>query len=134
MYTNVSYYFIYLYHNILINKIYIILENGIDSPSAIGFDGTVYIGSRDYNLYAIYANGTFMWKYQTGIITLNSIKTNSKLYNYYDIVYIIFSANIILSSPAIGSDGTIYIGSLDYKLHAINTNGTLKWRYQTGKL
>ncbi len=36
------------------------------------------------------------------------------------------------SSPAIGSDGTIYVGSLDSYLYAINPDGTLKWRYQTG--
>ncbi|MEN3041771.1 MAG: PQQ-binding-like beta-propeller repeat protein, partial [Fervidobacterium sp.] len=44
------------------------------------------------------------------------------------------------SSPAIGSDGTIYVGSSDYYfseysyLHAINPDGTLKWKYQTGGL
>jgi outer membrane protein assembly factor BamB len=35
------------------------------------------------------------------------------------------------SSPAIGSDGTIYVGSLDDTLYAINSDGTLKWRYGT---
>jgi outer membrane protein assembly factor BamB/tetratricopeptide (TPR) repeat protein len=33
------------------------------------------------------------------------------------------------SSPAIGADGTIYIGSNDQKLYAINPNGTKKWEY-----
>lgn len=32
----------------------------------------------------------------------------------------------INSSPAIGSDGTIYIGSFDGKLYAINSDGSLK--------
>jgi len=36
------------------------------------------------------------------------------------------------SSPAIGSDGTIYVGSDNDNLYAINSNGTLKWSYQTG--
>lgn len=40
--------------------------------------------------------------------------------------------NSIDSSPAIGSDGTIYIGSDDGRLYAINSNGTLKWQYTTG--
>ena len=39
---------------------------------------------------------------------------------------------VIYSSPAIGSDGTIYVGSDDCKLYAINSNGTLKWSYTTG--
>jgi outer membrane protein assembly factor BamB len=35
---------------------------------------------------------------------------------------------IMGSSPAIAEDGTIYIGSWDTKLYAINPNGTLKWK------
>ena len=33
------------------------------------------------------------------------------------------------SSPAIGSDGTVYFGSDDGWLYALNPDGTLKWRY-----
>ena len=36
------------------------------------------------------------------------------------------------SSPAISGDGTIYVGSEDSKLYAINLNGSLKWSYTTG--
>ncbi|MFC1651004.1 leucine-rich repeat domain-containing protein [Candidatus Latescibacterota bacterium] len=36
-----------------------------------------------------------------------------------------------LSSPAIGKDGTIYIGSMDSFLYAVNPDGTRKWRYRT---
>jgi outer membrane protein assembly factor BamB len=35
------------------------------------------------------------------------------------------TGDMIFSSPAIGSDGTIYIGSWDEKLHAINPDGTI---------
>ena len=35
------------------------------------------------------------------------------------------------SSPAVGSDGTIYVGSHDDKLHAINSDGSFKWAYTT---
>ena len=52
------------------------------------------------------SNGTLKWKFET-------------------------SAEID-SSPAIASDGTIYVGSYDGYLYAINPDGTLKWRYQTG--
>jgi outer membrane protein assembly factor BamB len=38
----------------------------------------------------------------------------------------------IQSSPAIGSDGTIYVGSNDGNLYAIDSLGHLKWAYQTG--
>ena len=37
-----------------------------------------------------------------------------------------------MGSPAIGQDGTIYIGSCDHYLYALNPNGTLRWRYNTG--
>ncbi|MBA7653130.1 Outer membrane protein assembly factor BamB [subsurface metagenome] len=37
----------------------------------------------------------------------------------------------IYSSPAIDSDGTIYVGSWDNNLYAINPDGTLKWIFST---
>jgi outer membrane protein assembly factor BamB len=36
--------------------------------------------------------------------------------------------NAIISSPAIGIDGTIYVGSQSGTLAAINANGTIRWR------
>jgi outer membrane protein assembly factor BamB len=39
----------------------------------------------------------------------------------------------IRSSPAIGADGTIYVGSRDGKLYAINPDGTEKWEFLTGE-
>lgn len=37
----------------------------------------------------------------------------------------------VVSSPAIGPDGTIYLGSNDGSLYAINPDGTLKWTFPT---
>jgi outer membrane protein assembly factor BamB len=37
----------------------------------------------------------------------------------------------VKSSPAIGSDGTIYVGSDKEDVFALNTNGTVKWIYPT---
>ncbi len=51
-------------------------------------------------------NGTKKWEYETG--------------------------GGIDSSPAIGSDGTIYVGSYDKKLYALNSDGSKKWEYETG--
>ena len=36
------------------------------------------------------------------------------------------------SSPAIGSDGTIYVGSEDNNLYAMNPDGSKKWAFRTG--
>jgi len=38
----------------------------------------------------------------------------------------------VWSSPAIDANGTLYVGSEDGKLYAINPNGTFKWSCQTG--
>jgi outer membrane protein assembly factor BamB len=39
------------------------------------------------------------------------------------------TGDAVSSSPAIGSDGTVYVGSNDGNLYAINSDGTLKWNY-----
>jgi outer membrane protein assembly factor BamB len=39
------------------------------------------------------------------------------------------SGGTMSSSPAIGPDGTIYVGSADSSLYAVNPDGTVKWRY-----
>ena len=38
----------------------------------------------------------------------------------------------VRSSPAIGLDGTIYVGSHNMFLYAINSDGSPKWSYETG--
>ena len=38
----------------------------------------------------------------------------------------------VTSSPAIGSDGTIYVGSYDGNLYAINEYGIQQWAFETG--
>ncbi len=40
---------------------------------------------------------------------------------------------MVYSSPAIGSDGTVYVGSNDNKLYAINPKSGVKlWEFETG--
>ncbi len=78
----------------------------ITTSPVIGADGTVYVGSRDGNFYALNSEGSFKWSSTVGIW--------------------------ITSSPAIGSDGTVYVGSYDNSLLALNPTGTLKWSYPMG--
>jgi uncharacterized protein (TIGR03437 family) len=68
----------------------------------IAQNGTIYVGSYDYNLYAINSDGTLQWKFPT--------------------------SGEITSSPVIGSDGTIYVGSSDNYFYAIKPDGMLKWK------
>ncbi|MGR3294615.1 MAG: outer membrane protein assembly factor BamB family protein, partial [Candidatus Bathyanammoxibius sp.] len=60
----------------------------------------------DGSLYAINQVGAKEWEFKTG--------------------------EAIRSSPAIGDDGTIYVGSGDNKLYALSPDGTLKWDLSTG--
>jgi len=81
-------------------------EDYITSTPALSLDGnTLYFGAWDHNLYALHSNnGTLKWN-----VTLNLGSP---------------------SSPTVGNDGTIYVGSLD-SLYAVHANGTLKFRYDT---
>ena len=42
------------------------------------------------------------------------------------------TGGFVVSSPAIGSDGTIYVGSYDNKLYALNPDGTTQRVWTTG--
>ncbi|PIZ70580.1 MAG: pyrrolo-quinoline quinone, partial [Candidatus Portnoybacteria bacterium CG_4_10_14_0_2_um_filter_44_20] len=85
------------------------------SPAISAADGTVYIGSftqsnfslQQGKVYAVNPDGSRKWTQTT--------------------------AGKVDSSPAIGKDGLIYIGSDDGKIQAINSaDGSLKWEYATG--
>jgi outer membrane protein assembly factor BamB len=81
---------------------------GVDSGAAITDDNTIIFGSKNYYVYALYPNGTLIWKYKTG--------------------------GQIYSDPAIAADGTIYITSCDHRLYALRSDGTLKWQFNTGEI
>lgn len=78
----------------------------LSSPAI--WNGMVYFGSGDGNIYALNAaNGTAKWKFATG--------------------------NVVHASPAI-ADGTVFIGSWDSYFYAIDaTSGKEKWRFKTGE-
>ena len=40
----------------------------------------------------------------------------------------------IFSTPVIGADNTIYVGSADHCFYALNPDGAEKWRFETGEL
>jgi outer membrane protein assembly factor BamB len=61
----------------------------------------------------------------TGRSTLAGPKTNKLKWKFQ-------TGDGVDSSPVIGRDGTIYIGSLDKKLYAIKPDGMLKWTYDVG--
>jgi len=40
----------------------------------------------------------------------------------------------IFSSPVVGADGTVYIGSADRTFYALHPDGTERWRFETGEI
>lgn len=85
----------------------------ITCSSVIASDGTIYIGTFETEgcyLYAIGSDGELKWKYEA--------------YGW-------------IHDPTVGSDGTIYLGSIKEGkkeahrcLFALNPNGKLKWSYE----
>jgi outer membrane protein assembly factor BamB len=78
----------------------------ITSAPAIGQDGTVYIAPENSDLYALDPNGVIKWRFP-------------KVGNGGP-----------SASPVIGNGGTIYIGANFF--YAVRTDGTLRWKYDTG--
>ncbi len=129
----------------------------VEAAPAIG-NGIIYVGSTDGNLYALNLQGQLIWKFQTpspigttpaigsdGTIYLASSIRNSSGYPE-GILYAISSAGRMiwnvtlanfqgydsLSSPTIGSDGTIYTSDVGFRTLAVNPDGTVMWVLQTG--
>jgi len=116
----------------------------IESSPVIGSDGTIYIGSDDYYLYAISPDGTEKWSFATGsyVESAPAIGPDGTIYvgSWDDNLYAInpngtrrwtFTTIGVPSSPTVGPDGTIYVGTLGSKLYAISPNGEQKWNFQT---
>ncbi|MBI4812845.1 MAG: PQQ-binding-like beta-propeller repeat protein, partial [Methanobacterium sp.] len=118
-----------------------------DTCVVIGLDGTIYSGSGNGYLYALYPTGVIKWFYYSGSslqVTTPSIGKDGTIYilaaGYLQAIETdgtlkwkvqVYSTNLV--SPTVGTDGTIYItsydnsGFLDTALYAINPDGTVKW-------
>lgn len=111
--------------------------------SPLVFDGKLYIGCYDNNIYSLDAkSGEFDWKFATeggipgrpavedGVLFVGS--EDSRLYaitiNRGSLLWSYYAEGPIRSSPAL-SDGHVFIGADDSRLHVINqTNGRKAWR------
>jgi PKD repeat protein len=111
----------------------------------IGSDGNIYFSNwMDSNVYCVSPDGELIWKYHLGdyntgtspvfgcdnqlyIITSNS--TRSNLYVFKDGV--LLSNNTIPlisgSTPAVASDGTLYIVGANQELVVVNWDGSLRY-------
>jgi outer membrane protein assembly factor BamB len=112
------------------------------SSPAIGADGTVYVGAADGLLYAINPNGSRKWSYRIGSVSSPVIAADGTIYaaggGYLRALapngssrWSYFIGNQGDSSPAIGANGVVYVGSVDPRLYAIAPNGSSVWTYTT---
>lgn len=86
------------------------------APS-IAANGTIYVGADDCKLYAVSAAGQVQWTYDAALGG---------------------SSCSIRSSPAIGTDGTVYFGTTDRRpapaMFAVRADGTLRWVFTPANL
>jgi outer membrane protein assembly factor BamB len=109
----------------------IVIAGPIRSSPRIGPDGTIYVGADNGAVYALLPaeraeEGGLKagnWPFHTGPHNLLFVEAPPLL---------ITLGPAVRSSPAIGQDGTIYIGADDGNLYAIAPDGTERWRFHTG--
>ena len=90
-------------------------EGRVRSTPAVS-EGRVYVGSMDGRIYCFdLASGRVVWSFETEGVKLNSAEFG-------------FDRRTIQASPAV-SGGTVFIGSRDGSLYALDTqSGKLRWR------
>lgn len=117
------------------------------STPAIGADGTVYFTTWDDLLHAVNPDGSGSWTAAIGeflcgsvaIGTDGTIYAGSSEFGIGDQGLFAFSAagsrqwlfaiDDFVGTPAIDAVGTIYVGSFDANLYAVNPDGTAKWSF-----
>ena len=121
------------------------LVAGDSSPAVSG--GAVYVGSSDYNVYALDAEtGEVKWTHKTGgwvysspavsgdVVYVGSSDSNVYALNATsgEVKWMHETGGLVMSSPAV-SGGVVYIGSHDKKVYALNaTSGEVKWTRKAG--
>src|SRR2546422_5057263 len=132
----------------------------VRSSVAIDSGGTIYFGSSDSKLYAISSRGTLRWSFKTGGEVWSSAAIGQGEGRIYftskdcTLYALSLGGNLKwkfrlapsisgyppcfneVSSPAIGRDGTIYIGDgqAGFGVWAINRDGTLSWEYGAAEI
>jgi outer membrane protein assembly factor BamB len=121
--------------------------NGVFSTAAVSDEGNIYVGGLDNNLYCLTSRGALNWTYATEFLIVNSpalgadggVIFGSSL-NLYSLAsggslkwsYACGSTGPIESSPVLGTNGAIYIGSPDNRLYSFSPSGSLLWSYRSG--
>jgi len=91
----------------------------VQSSPAIGDDGTIYVGSNDGHLYAVSPDGSPKWQFPDPL-SIGAVQSSPAIDNN--------------NTPADSTDDTIYVGSNDGRVYAINPDGSskgLNWPFDT---
>jgi len=110
------------------------------------YQGSIYIGSYDNNLYALNAaDGEFQWKYAAdgGVVSRPAVYEGNIYFGSEDkrlhvvsarsgkVVWSYYADAPIRSSPRI-AEGHVFFGADDQYLHAVNViTGRLAWKFET---
>ena len=130
-------------------------RTGVSSP-AVANDGTLYVGSSDNALYALYPeDGTVKnpWPFRAGFAVGTPVISSSGT-NDDGTIFIVAGTQLIgvsseaaevsrlaagtaiRSVPGLGEDGQLYFGANDERVHAVgaggSTNSTI-WTFNTGQ-
>jgi outer membrane protein assembly factor BamB len=122
----------------------------VKSHPSIADDGTIYFDSFDGYFYALYPNGTMKWRQKVGSTgcASASIDKDGVIYIGGRDIHAIYpngtikwtfdlgsNRNLIHASPAISSDGIIYLGICigeqainGGEIVAVNSDGSERWR------
>jgi outer membrane protein assembly factor BamB len=116
---------------------------------AVGPEGTIYVGNTGGAAYAINPDGTQRWAtprgqsvwttpaFGQGSEAGNSFWGSVDLYAFSldqngRLRWQTFTPGYVTSSPALGSDGTVYVGSFDHRLYALDPDtGQVRWSFLT---
>ncbi len=91
----------------------------VETAPAVAADGTIYVSSSDFVVDSSGRLNTSPWHYLYAINPIGTQKWSFYLQGFGG------------SSPALGTDGTIYLGCDDGYLYAIDPAGAQKWRFHT---
>jgi outer membrane protein assembly factor BamB len=117
------------------------------SPLALGKDGTILVGTLidgNYFLTALNPDNTIKWQRQVSQFGVIIIGGDNTIYlsDYYDRTLLALTPDGSIKwesivaglCPAIGVNGTIYLGSGQGRLYALNPDGSTKWDFFVGQV
>ena len=129
-------------------------STGFESSPAIGDDGTIYIGDDTGSISAIRpADGSLKWRTPVdsslgSYCSPTAARGNVFIGGEAELVALVPATGaiawrspmstspytkVVSSGPAIGADGTIYVGASAPELFAFTANGSMTWKARLGQ-